>query len=140
MTEEDKNERRNFIDNSTNVRLPISVLASLLVAVTLFLYAQNVQLRDKIDNRYTEVKTELERKANKGETADRYTGKDATKDSKATKASISALQNELTIKIEAVNYRLTEFKGEVKSDVTHIHGDIKSHVHKHSDVLHEKQH
>lgn len=136
---QEKRDERT-IDNHTNIRFPISVLFGLVVAVTIFLYSQDIILHNRMDERYKDVKNILEGKANVSEAADRYTGKDAETDSKYSEASISALRRELTIKIEALDTRLTEAKTEHDMDIKHVHDDIHSHGHKHSEIEHSVKH
>lgn len=140
MPQEDRNEYTGSINPSTGVRLPIGLLASFVLAVAAFLFARQNILSDKIETINDDVKLELERKANKADTKDRYTGKDSLADKALSQVTHEALRRELMIKFENLEKRFEDFKERQISEIDHLRNDVKDHVHRHKDIIHESAH
>lgn len=115
------------IYGGTNVRVSLGAIASLVVGITIFLYAEiqrvHYDSNQKISNhkeystqKFDSIEESITRKADKKQTEDRYTGRDADKDSKATSSAIKTVQNDLSL-----------LRGEVNRRFEHNYQDMLNH-------------
>lgn len=113
------------------IRVSVGAIGTLISSVAFLLYAEIQRVHDALDDHIetaqktfseykSEVSTALEKKADKGSTADRYTGEDAKRDFES---------------YERTNKQQHE---SLRREIDHLHDDLDSHGHNHSEIDHDK--
>ena len=104
------------LDSHSNFRIPIGVLAGLMVSIAVFLYAQDERLHHFVDQRFHDFELRLDGKADKTQASDRYTGSQAAAVNQANQDTHAALRRELV-----------EMRKSLQREIDHIHADLDAH-------------